>query len=79
MLAPMENGEHTDWGCLPRRGRRQSISRRPASPVSQGRVRSQIESDGYSRGGQYISATVRDWSETTTYVLEAEVFRAMIY
>jgi hypothetical protein len=37
-----------------------------------------VESDGYSKGGRYISATVRDWSETTTFVLEVEVFRPLI-
>jgi hypothetical protein len=37
-----------------------------------------VDSDGYSRGGRSISATVRDWSETTTFVLEAEVFRPVL-
>jgi hypothetical protein len=37
-----------------------------------------IESDGYSKGGRYINATVRNWSDTTTFVLEAEVFRPQI-
>ncbi len=33
----------------------------------------QVESDQFSRGGRLISATVRNWSDTTTFVLEAEV------
>jgi hypothetical protein len=37
-----------------------------------------IESDTYSKGGQTISASVRDWSDTTRFVLEAEVFRSQI-
>jgi hypothetical protein len=36
------------------------------------------ESDAYTKGGRYISASVRNWSETTTFVLEAEVFRPLI-
>ena len=34
----------------------------------------QVDSDRFSRGGRLISATVRGWSDTTTFVLEAEVF-----
>jgi hypothetical protein len=37
-----------------------------------------IESDRFSRGGRVISATVRNWSDTTTFVLEAEVFHPEI-
>ena len=36
-----------------------------------------IDSDEFSRGGQKISATVRDWSDTTTFLLEAEVNHTM--
>jgi len=36
-----------------------------------------IESDDFSKGGQTITATVRNWSDTTTYLLEAEVFHPM--
>jgi hypothetical protein len=32
-----------------------------------------IDSDNFSRGGRKISVTVRDWSDTATYLLEAEV------
>jgi hypothetical protein len=32
-----------------------------------------IESDGFSRGGREITVTVRNWSDTVTYLLEAEV------
>ena len=34
-----------------------------------------VESDGFSKGGRVISASVRNWSDTTTFALEAEVFR----
>lgn len=37
-----------------------------------------IERDGFSRGGQKISASVRVWSDTATYLLEAEVFHPMV-
>jgi len=37
-----------------------------------------VESDGYSEGGSKISAAVRDWSETATFLLEAEVYRPMV-
>jgi hypothetical protein len=34
-----------------------------------------IEKDGFSRGGRYISVAVRNWSDTVSFVLEAEVTR----
>jgi hypothetical protein len=34
-----------------------------------------IESDQFTRGGRVISVSVRDWSDTTTFLLEAEVVR----
>ena len=37
-----------------------------------------IEKDGFSRGGEKISATVRVWSDTATFLLEAEVFHPML-
>ena len=37
-----------------------------------------IESDNFSKGGRTISASVRDWSDTTTFLLEADVFRRQI-
>ena len=37
-----------------------------------------IESDEFSRGGPVISASVLDWSDTTTFLLQAEVFREEI-
>jgi hypothetical protein len=37
-----------------------------------------IDSDGFSHGGRYISVTVRNWSETTTFLMQAEVFRPEI-
>jgi len=33
----------------------------------------EIEKDGFSRGGQAISVVVRNWSDRVTYLLEAEV------
>jgi hypothetical protein len=32
-----------------------------------------VESDGFSRGGQVIQGSVRNWSDTVTYLVEAEV------
>ena len=37
-----------------------------------------IEFDGYSRGGRTITASARNWSDTTTFLVEAEVFRPMV-
>ena len=36
-----------------------------------------IESDDFSKGGQMISVGARCWSDTTTFLLEAEVFHKM--
>jgi len=36
-----------------------------------------IESDGFSKGGQTITATAVGWSDTATFLVEAEVFRKM--
>jgi hypothetical protein len=36
-----------------------------------------IEDDHFSDGGQVITVTARDWSDTATFLLEAEVFRPM--
>ena len=36
-----------------------------------------IEDDRFSEGGQTIMVSARDWSDTTTFLLEAEVFRPM--
>ena len=38
-----------------------------------------IEADNFSKGGRVISASVRNWSDTTTFLLEAEVFRRQTY
>jgi hypothetical protein len=35
-----------------------------------------IDTDGFSRGGQVIRVVVRDWSATTTFLLQAEVYRS---
>jgi hypothetical protein len=35
-----------------------------------------IDTDGFSRGGRIIRVVVRDWSDTTTFLLQAEVFRS---
>lgn len=37
-----------------------------------------IEKDDFSKGGQTITAAARNWSDTTTYLLEAEVFHPML-
>jgi len=37
-----------------------------------------IDSSGFSQGGRIISAKVLDWSDTATFLLEAEVFRTSI-
>jgi len=37
-----------------------------------------VVSDGFSRGGRAISISVLDWSDTTTFLLQAEVFTDQI-
>jgi hypothetical protein len=37
-----------------------------------------IETDGFSHGGRLISVSARDWSDTTTFLLEAEVVHPMV-
>jgi hypothetical protein len=37
-----------------------------------------IDNDGFSEGGRNIKVTVRNWSDTTTFLLQAEVFRSQI-
>jgi hypothetical protein len=37
-----------------------------------------IASDEFSRGGRNIKVTVRDWSDTTTFLFQAEVFRSQL-
>ena len=37
-----------------------------------------IDNDGFSAGGRYIKVTVRNWSDTTTFLFQAEVFRPQI-
>jgi hypothetical protein len=37
-----------------------------------------IDYDGYSGGGRYIKVSVRNWSDTTTFLFQAEVFRPQI-
>lgn len=36
-----------------------------------------IESEDFTRAGQIITVSARDWSDTTTFLVEAEVFRTM--
>ena len=36
-----------------------------------------IRNDGFSRGGPSVRVEVLDWSNTTTFLFEAEVFRSM--
>lgn len=38
---------------------------------------SKIDSDNFGKGGRHISALVRNWSDTVTYLLEAEVYHPM--
>jgi len=37
-----------------------------------------IDSSGFAQGGRNISATALDWSDTATFLMEAEVFHAAI-
>ena len=37
-----------------------------------------IDSSGYTQGGRMITATALDWSDTATFLLEAEVFRTEV-
>jgi hypothetical protein len=37
-----------------------------------------IETDDFSRGGRVISVSARDWSDTATFLLEAEVVHPMV-
>jgi hypothetical protein len=37
-----------------------------------------VDTDDFSRGGRIIKVTVRDWSDTTTFLLQAEVFRSQL-
>ncbi len=36
-----------------------------------------IDTDGFSQGGRIINVSVRDWSDTTTFLVEAEVMRTV--
>ena len=36
-----------------------------------------IDSDGFSKPARTISVSVRDWSDTTTFLLQAQVFRSV--
>ena len=55
----------------------------PANEFRNGRVSciagpcpfTQIDHDGFSQGGRVMSVTVRDWSDTATYLLQAEAVR----
>jgi hypothetical protein len=38
-----------------------------------------IDFDGFSRGGRTVNVAVRDWSDTTTFLFEAEVFRSQMH
>ena len=37
-----------------------------------------IDSDEFSRGGRNIKVSVRNWSDTTTFLFQAEVFRSQL-
>lgn len=38
----------------------------------------EIESDNFSKGGRTISASIRNWSDTATFLLQADVFRRQV-
>src|SRR5579864_3734993 len=37
-----------------------------------------IDTDGFSQGGRHVKVSVRNWSDTTTFLLQAEIFRPQI-
>ncbi|HTZ46103.1 MAG TPA: carboxypeptidase regulatory-like domain-containing protein [Verrucomicrobiae bacterium] len=37
-----------------------------------------IDTDNFSKGGQIINVTVRNWSDTTTFLFQAEVFHSQL-
>jgi hypothetical protein len=37
-----------------------------------------VDFDGFSQGGRHIEVAVRNWSDTTTFLLQAEVYRPQI-
>jgi hypothetical protein len=37
-----------------------------------------VEVDNFSKGGRTISASIRNWSDTTTFLLQADVFRRQV-
>jgi hypothetical protein len=37
-----------------------------------------IDTDEFSRGGRTVKVTVRNWSDTTTFLFQAEVFRSQL-
>jgi hypothetical protein len=37
-----------------------------------------VDTDDFSRGGRNIKVSVRDWSDTATFLLQAEVFRTQL-
>jgi hypothetical protein len=38
----------------------------------------QVDTDDFSRGGRMIKVSVRNWSDTTTFLFQAEVFRSQL-
>ena len=38
----------------------------------------QIDEDAFSRGGRTIGVSIRNWSDTTTFLLQAEVYRSQL-
>ncbi len=38
-----------------------------------------IDADAFSAGGRNISVSIRDWSDSTTFVLQAEAFHVQVY
>jgi len=37
-----------------------------------------VEADNFSKGGRNIGASIRNWSDTTTFLLQADVFRRQV-
>jgi hypothetical protein len=37
-----------------------------------------VDTDDFSHGGRFIKVSVRDWSDTTTFLFQAEVFRTQL-
>ncbi|HTM50081.1 MAG TPA: hypothetical protein VL285_15415, partial [Bryobacteraceae bacterium] len=59
-------------------GERQSFQNVRVSCIAGPCPFTRIESDGFSRGGRKIDISVRAWSDTVTFLVEAEVVHTML-